>query len=303
MPELNVANEFYVDEDDLQMPENLELMVSEDEIPAPQVIVVEEDHKQGPEIGEYVPGSNTLMVSEEEEEVQEAKDTDWEQDQDHSKFLDYFDTKVKNIPRHSGQTVLGCERAIAFLKSVLNELSKALRSDLEAKIDEQAAEDRYRDSQGMIERLEQQVKKLKGAGKTAEMDVRLISEGHCGTCNSTAPMWHDSTEEKVVCLHCEASDGKLQKVATTPRINVYVSPFERAVVGIMVNSVVSAGKNIEETYDMLKNKYNFTPREELAIQQLVADYGYPVYKDRARLNESSDPAAGTGVDWATNYHA
>jgi len=301
MPELNANDDFFVEEDEVAGHEP-ETMVSEDEVPLPQVIVVEEGT---PEIAEYIPGSNKQVEPEVEQEEQAAKDTDWEHDQDHSKFLGHFDTKVKHIPRHSGNTVLGCERAIAFLKSLLNELSKALRSDLDGKIEEQAAEDRYRETQSMVSRLEQQIKKLKGSGKTAEMDVRLVSEGHCDKCQSTAPMWHDTASERVVCLHCEAANESagLEKTANTPRINVYVSPFERAVVGIMVNSAVSAGKNIEETYDMLKNKYNFTPREELAIQQLVADYGYPVFKDRARLNESSDPSSGSGVDWQTNYYA
>ena len=307
MPELN-NNEFYVDEDDIHLPQESEIIVSEDEMPQPSVIIVEEDSSR-PEIGEYVPGSNTLLVSEDDEEEkpeQEAKDTDWENDQDHNKFLSYFDAKVKNIPRHSGQTVLGCERAIAFLKSLLTELSKALRGDLDAKIDEQSAEDRYKDTEVMIERLEQQISKLKGAGKVAETDVRLISEGHCAACNSNAPMWHNVVSEEVVCLRCESANepsDKLEKLATTAKMNVYVSAFERAVVGIIINSTVSAGKNIEESYKHLKNKYSFTPREELAIQQLIADYGYPVFKDRGRINEKSDPSDGTGLDFSTNYYA
>jgi hypothetical protein len=301
MSELN-ANEFYVDEE----PSPLQELVVEDEPPISHIIIVEEEPKQMPEVGEYVPGSNTLLVSEDEEEKeeQEAKDKDWEHDQDHSKFLPHFDGKIKNIPRHSGQTVLGCERAIAFLKSLLTELSKALRGDLEGKIDEQAAEDRYKDTQNMIERLEHQIKKLKGNHKGAELDLRLVSEGHCATCNSVAPMWHDTIDEKVVCLRCDAGQKEqLEKSAATPKINVYVSAFERAVVGTLLNSSVSAGRNIEDVYDKLKNKYNFTPREELAIQQLIADYGYPMFKDRGRLNENSDPSDGNGVDFSTNYYA
>ena len=301
MPDVAMNAEFYVDEGEIKPPEDL--MVFEEETEPQDTVEVFEEPK--PEITEYVPGSNTPFVEVTEDEVeQKAEDveTDWEHDQDHSKFLKYFDSKVKNIPRHSGNTVLGCERAISFLKAVLNELSKALRSDLDGKIDEQAAEDRHKDAQNMIDRLEQQVSKLKGVGKVAELEVRLVSEGHCDVCNSEVPMWHDVVNEEVVCLKCNAEKG-LEKTATVPKINVYVSAFERAVVGTIINSTVSAGRNIEETYVHLKNKYNFTPREELAIQQLVEDYGFPIFKDRGRLNENSDPASNEGKDWAAQYYA
>src|SRR5574337_1110915 len=125
MSEFN-TNELYVDEEPSQLHD---MVVEEDALPVSHVIVVDEEPKQLPEIGEYVPGSDTLLVSEEDGEGQEQeakdKETDWENDHDHSKFLPHFDMKIKNIPRHSGQTVLGCERAIAFLKSLLTELSKA----------------------------------------------------------------------------------------------------------------------------------------------------------------------------------
>ena len=160
-------------------------------------------------------------------------------------------------------------------------MSKAMRSDYDAVIDEGEVDGLRKNIGDMMERLEKQIKKLKGSGKTASLETRLVSNGHCEKCASVAPIWHDTHNDKLVCLHCEAEatrNDNIEKTAGTPVLNVYMTPFERAVVGIMVNSKVSAGRNIEETYEKLKNKYNFTPREELAIQQLVADYGYPVYR-------------------------
>jgi hypothetical protein len=234
------------------------------------------------------------------------KETDWLNDQDHGRFLAYVKDKITKIPKHSGETIPGCERAKAFLKSIDNEISKAMRTDLEGIIDEQEIDALRKEIENMVERLDKQIKKLKGT-KKASLDVRLISEGKCNKCNNNAPMWHNVYENKMVCMHCEAEEARnndtIEKTAGTPILNVYMTAFERGIIGIIINSTISGGKNIEETYMRLKNKYNFTPREELAIQQLVADYGYPVYKDRGLINEPSDPATGDGVDWQTNYQA
>lgn len=265
-------------------------------------IVVEEEELSPAMV--FVPGSDKPFEEkeEEEEEEQEAKDTDWANDKDPGKFTGYMKDKLTKIPRHSGNTIPGCERAAAFLKQCENELSQAMRSDIDGKIDEQEIDTIRRQIRVWVDRLEQQIERLK---KNAAFEVRLVSDGECKKCGSIAPMWHDIKNDSSVCLRCESNEKheSMEKTAATPVLNVYITPFERAVVGIMINSQVSAGHSIEDTYDKLKNKYNFTPREELAIQQLVADYGYPVFKDRGLLNEPSDPAAGNGVDWMTNYYS
>lgn len=279
------------------------LLVDEADVPmADESLLVEEDVE---DYAAYVPGSDMEFV--EEEEVVEEAPGDWANDGNHAAFVDYVKDKMRKIPRHSGETISGCERAKAFLNKLDNEISKAMRSDFEGVIDEGEVDNLRKSINDMTERLEKQIKKLKANGKTAHMDVRLVAEGSCQECESEVPMWHDTANNRMVCLHCEAdannTDERIEKTATTPVLNVYMTPFERAIVGILVNSKVSAGRNIEETYLKLKNKYNFNPREELSIQQLVADYGYPVFKDRGLLNEPADPAAGDGIDFATQYHA
>lgn len=269
----------------------------EDTVPE-ESFVVDEQHA-----ATMVPGSECMFV--EEEDIVEEKPKDWANDKDPSHFVDYAKDKLTKIPKHSGETIPGCERAKAFLKSLDSEISKAMRGDLDGVIDESEIDGIRKSVEDMTDRLDKHIKKLKGT-KSAGLDVRMVSSGHCDVCGSNAPMWNDINNDKLVCMACDSDtqDGEgLEKTAGTPVINVYVSAFERAVVGTIVNSKVSAGRNIEETYDRLKNKYNFTPREELAIQQLIADYGYPVYKDRGLLNEPSDPASGDGVDWLTNYQA
>lgn len=299
MPELYDMENFEVDEAQDFVFDNLEdFVVDEDEASVPEMFVVEEDDQPA-----MVPGSEVMFVEEDERQVEE-KQTDWANDKDPKQFVAYVKYKLTKIPKHSGETIPGCERAKAFLKSLDSEISKAMRMDLDGIIDETEIDTIRKQIEDMVDRLDKQIKKLKGT-KKADLKVRLVSEGHCPKCDSNAPMWHDVATDTMICMSCDssASEDGLEKTAATPVINVYVSAFERAIVGTMVNSKVSAGRNIEETYERLKNKYNFTPREELAIQQLVADYGYPVYKDRGLLNEPSDPASGDGVDWQTNYYA
>jgi hypothetical protein len=301
MQGLYEQEEFWVDDSDIFEDESF--IIDESDVPMDEQFIIEEDAAP---VNDALPGAPDYVVVVEEEEAENDDPKTWEKDGDHAQFVQYLKDKKSKIPRHSGETVPGCERAKSYLKSLLNEISKAMRTDLEGVVDEIEIESIRKDIEDMIDRLDVQIKKLRGAKKAA-FDVKLYAEGSCKKCGSHAPIWHDIDNEKLVCMHCEAeavksTDG-LEKTAATPILNVYMSAFERAVVGTIINSKVSAGRNIEETYDKLKNKYNFTPREELAIQQLIADYGYPVNKDRGLLNEPSDPASGDGVEWQTNYQS
>lgn len=238
-----------------------------------------------------------------DEEKEEEKPKNWESDKDPSKFIMYLTDKLTKIPQHSGTKIPGCERAVAYVKDLENQSSKAMRADFNGDIDEEELDKLRKDMQDMVDRLENHIERLqKSAG---QQRVKFISEGFCKTCDSQAPMWTNASTDKPECVNCDSqdSDGDIQKVAGTPAVNVYMTPFERAIVSTLINSTVSAGRNMEETYGKLKNKYNFTPREELSFQQLVADHGYPVLKDRGLINEPSDPSSGDGIDHMTNYHA
>lgn len=300
----DVQDTMVIDEADDFMDDEC-MVVDECDVPDQEYFVVEDMSAIDEYSPQYIPGTDSVEYVEDEPEEQQAKD--WANDGDHGQFVSYVKDKLTKIPKHSGETIPGCERAKAFLKSIDNEISKAMRTDLSGTIDEQEIDMLRKKIQDMIDRLDKQIKKLSGSNKRASLDIRLVSEGHCDTCNSTSPMWHDVKNNSMVCMSCNASNNgtedSIEKTAGTAVINVYVSAFERAIVGTIINAGVSSGHNIEETYTKLKDKYDFTPREELAIQQLVSDYGYPVFKDRGLLNEPSDPSSPDGVDWITNYYA
>ena len=265
-------------------------------------LVVEEEDNTSCANDMVIPGSDMEFVEVSDEDTMEVREKNWEEDKSHSRFLDYITNKINNIPRHSGNTVPGCERALAYLKSCESEISRAMRSDLGGEIDEEQVDKLRKQIHGMADMLDRRVDQLT---KTAGVQqVSFISEGQCSKCESTAPMWNDALSEVSICMNCEAKEEHgLSKAAGTARLQVFMTPFERAVVGTIINATISGGKNLEETYEKMKNKYNFSPREELSFQQLIADHGYPIYKDRGLLNEPTDPASGDNVEWQTNYQA
>ena len=119
-----------------------------------------------------------------------------------------------------------------------------------------------------------------------------------------APFWTSPSGVKV-------NPEDLKKEASTPRnIVIAVSPFERAISGIMINAHVSGGHPMEDVYDFLSNKYSINDREELAIMQLCMDSGFHIFKDRGTFssNSSKDTAGQSdgskaGVDFMRNYFA
>jgi hypothetical protein len=264
-------------------------------------------------VEEVVPGSDIKFEEDKAEDKPEVQ-TDWAKDGDHSKFIAYIIERKNNIPKHSGETVVGCERALHYLKSLDLEISKAMRTDLKGLIDEQQIDSIRKEIEVMSERLNKQITKLQGKKRKADLEVRIISQGQCDKCSCETPMWHNVAESKMVCLscnneidvegECSECDKGIVAEAQTPRLNIYVSAFERAIFGTLIDSAVSGGHNINETYEKLKKKYELTPREELAIQQLVADAGYAMYWDRGRVGDKEqDVSDGNGIDFATNYHA
>jgi len=215
----------------------------------------------------------------EEEEEEEKKETTWEDDRDVSKFMDYIHASYPTkIPRHDGKSMIGCERAMLFLNKINKEISEAIRMDHDGQLDaEELEETRIKIMKDLIV-----LKKHLNALKEKVLEVRA------------------SNEDGLV------KEAELNKTATTSIIQVVATPFERAIVGILINAVVSAGNSFEDVFDFLKEKYKLNEREELAIFQLVMDSGYHIYKDRGAISEkesAEDKNGKDGVDFVRNYLA
>lgn len=242
------------------------------------------------DIKELIPGADISSddIDEEETEVE----TDYANDGDLSKFMDYISDKYKSIPQHDGQTTVGCERATGYLERLNSEISRAIREDSDNVLDLVALEDIRVSIMGDIVKLKSHLSKLKKRLKDSQSKKAEAS---------LPPAWKASDGSLV-------SAEDLSKVASTPRnIVIAVSPFERAISGIMINAHVSAGHPIEEVYKFLADKYSINEREELAIMQLCMDSGFHVFKDRGSYSLSAETEgsskAGSGVDFVKNYFA
>ncbi len=107
------------------------LMVDDYEDDLGDAVVVEEEPL--PDVP-LLPGSNEAYVEHDANDGVEVRETSWADDGDHSKFVAYLKDKITRIPRWSGKTVPGAERALAYLKACEQEISKAMRSDLDGKV-------------------------------------------------------------------------------------------------------------------------------------------------------------------------
>ena len=224
-----------------------------------------------------VPGTPGALMYD-PDDVDEEPETSWEDDRDSSKFMEYLTNAYPaGIPQHDGNSMVGCERAALYLGKLNNEISEALRLDSGDSLDAFELED-YR------------VKIMS--------DLVLLKN----RLSDLKKQLNQSERSKL------ATDGQdIVKEATTPRVQLVVTPFERAISGILVNAVVSGGKPFEDVYDYLKGKYSLDEREELTIMQLLMDSGYHIFKDRGVIGSSSNDldSGGNpslhGVDFIKNY--
>jgi hypothetical protein len=236
-------------------------------------------------LGDLLPGAD--VRAEELEEEAEEKETDYVNDGDLEKFMAYInDQYPSRIPQHDGRTTVGCERALSFLDRKNHEISRAIRDDHDNVLDIQALEairvSIMRDTLVLKDHLNKLNKKVKEEhSKKASVKI--------------PPAWAAASGESV-------AYGDLVKEAGTPsNIVISITPFERAISGMMINAHVSAGHPMEEVYETLSKKYDLTDREELSIMQILADSGFHIFKDRGSFFQEGDD--GKNVDFMKNYFA
>jgi hypothetical protein len=261
------------------------------------------------------------VEEEEKEEVEAPRETTWEQDNDHGKFLVYLHKKLSEIPPHSGQTTVGCEKAISYLKRLDREISKAIQGDENSKIDENEAE-KLRDMiydyidqlEGAYEVLIEKKKKRKKASlKLGKKVLARFNDGENvqyfvsvsnGSDETLLPVELDEPSPEQVQAFIDGQKQSLTKEAGSARIILVEDPFLHAITRILINSHVAHGRNIEEVYAGLNDKYKFTAREELSIQELLNQKGLWLQKDLGRLGEKDvKPFDGKQIDVSTEYFA
>ena len=249
--------------------------------------IVEFDIEEGPDGGlvltlDKVPGGDdqeeieepTDIEVEPEEEVEVVQDPwAWEI----SSFVPWLSEKMQGVPRHSGRDTAGLERAISYLERLDKEISKAVRSDLDNQIAIDSVEKARDEIRNGVERLQDRLEKVhttkyKKNKKKAEYDedggfIKEAKSTHVGGIVVTVPL--------------------------------LISSLART----CINSVVSAGHDIEKVFVKLAKEYDLTNREKLEMFQLLSDMGYPIRTDLGMINEDIDPTSANNVNWAQQFYS
>lgn len=261
--------------------------VGEDEKVTEEIICVAENDEIEREAAIPVivsPAPQQLPLDVGQPEVKKEESEDWRTSKNPKHFVVFLINEIGRLPKPSdargSKSML--EKALGMYNSLDGHCSRALRSDYDDEIDVKKVDEirnligRYRDEvQDALDGIEMMTKQKRNMRRR-----RAEDEG----------------------------EGELVKEATTPPfkgIQVQMSAFERAVVGAIINGAVSGGRNIEELYKEAKTKYKFSDREELAILQIMADFGYPIFKDRLTIgSKDEDPTREDNLgEWQSQYYA
>ncbi len=232
----------------------------------------------------HVPGGEDQTEIEEPEELEveepedkiEVSNDPWKWNI--NSFMEWLQSKINNVPRHSGRDTTGLERAIAYLETLNKEISKAVRMDIDNVLDVDSIEKARDEIHNGIERLEERLDKIKSTKYPSKNKKKKSAE--------------------------EESEGLVKEAQKAATFQVNVSLFISHIARICINSMVSAGHDIEKVFQKLVKKYDLTKREQAEVMQLLQDMGYPVRRDRGfLLDEEIDPTSSDNFDWNANYPA
>jgi hypothetical protein len=258
------------------MSEKSLFTVSEDDMTEELICVAEDDlpHRLAP--------AHSMPDLEVVEGEDEEKRPDWRETKDARHFEAFLNSEMARLPKP--HTIRGnkslLERALGQYKKLDTYISTALRADYDGHIHTQRVDEIRRVIEAYIDEIQ----------------------------NALDGMEHMKKQKRQMRRRGEDESGELVKEATTPPfkgLQAQVSMFEVAIVRAIINGAVAGGRNVEELFELADKKYKFTEREELALLQLLADFGYVVFKDRLTLGDKDvDPTKEGGVaEWANQYYA
>ena len=249
---------------------------------------------------DLVPSSIQGLLDEADEKAEETKEKDWENDGNHGKFLTYALTRLQNIPKHNGQTTVGCERAISYLRRLDKEISRAIQSDDKNVIDEEEAEKIRDEVFSYVESLEKALDKIssKKRKKSAmQLDSKIftrIAEGGIPTYFAKVSSFDEEVLLEVEIAepsdlqtraYIEWEDGKITKTADTAKVMLMADPFLHEISNIIIRAHTTYGRDVEDIYHELDAKYKFTDRDHLAVHSLLREKGLLVDQDFSKLGE------------------
>lgn len=223
------------------------------------------------------------VVEEEEKEApKESKKKndkwDWES-KGATGFFEWVKEMFNKVPSHTGYDSAGLERAVSFLEKLDEEISRAMKSDLDGELDaHKIAEIRNRIDDG-LEKLLDRLDKVKKNTKSKRRKKRSSLD-----------------QNEIV------KEG--QKITGVQGPFITVSMLIAGIVRTCINAEVSAGHDIEDSFNKLAKKYDLSDRERFEAINLLFDMGYPMRIDRGLIDEeNTDQRSSENFDWAQQFNA
>ena len=195
-------------------------------------------------------------------------------------FVNWIKSRIEDVPKHSGYDSAGLERAMAYMDRLDNEISKAMRMDLDGELDANKVEKVRAELDDGISRLQARLDKVKETKKS-------------------------SRKKKKTAEYEVDADGfikEAQKITGVKGVYVTVPLLISRIARVCVNGTISAGHDIEDLYARQVKKYALNDREQAEVRQLLWDMGYPLREDRGFFpDDNLEVSDSDNMDWAANY--
>jgi hypothetical protein len=219
-----------------------------------------------------------LKVEDQNDAGKPKKDPKWDWEaHGPTGFIAWVKSRCDDVPKHSGQDTAGLERAMAYLDKLDGEISRAMRMDLDGELDANQIEKTRAMIDDGIARLHDRLDKVKKVKKTKR------------------------TKKKSELEHFQIIK-EAQKIMGVDGVMVVADLLTARVAKVCVNSMVSAGHDINDVYANQVELYSLNKREQACVRELLECMGYALREDRGHLpDEDYDFASSDNDDFAANY--
>ena len=195
-------------------------------------------------------------------------------------FVAWIKERLDSVPKHSGTDSAGLERAMAYMEKLDNEISKAMRVDLDSELDANQVEKIRAQLDDGLSRLQARLEKVKDSKKSSRKKKKTAE--------------YEVDEDGFI--------KEAQKITGVKGVYVTVPLLISRIARVCVNGTVSAGHDIEDLYTRQVKKYALNTREQAEVRQLLWDMGYPLREDRGFFpDEDLEVSDSDNMDWAANY--
>lgn len=242
-------------------------------------------------------------------------------------FVNWVKSRLDEVPKHSGYDSAGLERAMAYMERLDNEISKAMRMDLDSELDANQIEKIRAQIDEGVSRLQARLDKVKESKKSSrkrkktaqdlQSEIKTVLERFANedlqayVNDTTVPGENWTTEKVIVQL---ANNGEepgfeglslvkqAQKITGVQGVFVTVPILISRIARVCVNGTVSGGHDIEDLYKRQVDRWKLNEREQAEVQQLLWDMGYPLRQDRGFMpDDNLEVWDSDNMDWAANY--